>query len=176
MKDAEIWKDIRGYEGIYRVSTYGNVYSVRSKKMLKHLISTSGCSLGRHSVALSVGGKIKRCLVHRLVAEAFIENLLDLSQVNHKDEDPSNNHMENLEWCDAKYNHNYGTAIARRSATNRSNSKTIIQRSLSGSFIKEHDCLRSVEELGFKRPHVIDCCKGRIPTSQGFIWEYGGGS
>lgn len=172
---SEMWADIKGFEGYYSVSSLGNIYSHRSEKMLSQSISKKGNSLGRKSVVLSVDGKTSKFLVHRLVAEAFIPNPQGFPQVNHIDENPSNNIISNLEWCDAKYNHNYGTAISRRSATNRKNSKTLIQKSLDGVLIKEFECVREAEEAGFKRSHIIDCCRGRIPTSQGFIWEYGGG-
>ena len=101
----EIWKDIKGYEGLYKISNYGEVYSIRRGKLLK-------CKKGNHGyerVGLSKNGKTKLFLRHRLVAEAFIPNPNCLPQVNHIDEDKSNNRCDNLEWCDSKYNCNYGS-------------------------------------------------------------------
>ena len=88
----EIWKDVQGYEGEYQISNLGNVFSVKSNKELK--ITDSH---GYGSVMFCHDGKTKRCLVHRLVAEAFIPNPNDLPQVNHIDENKRNNRIDNLE-------------------------------------------------------------------------------
>lgn len=105
----EIWKDIKGFEGLYQVSNKGNV-----KNRFNKLISQENCK-GYLRVHLHKNSKYSHFLVHRLVAEAFIDNSSNLPQVNHKDEDKTNNCVENLEWCDAKYNVNYGTSNYRRS-------------------------------------------------------------
>lgn len=110
MLPQELWKQIQGYEGLYAVSTYGNVMSLRSKKILKPLNSH-----GYDRVVLSFKGKIERCLVHRLVAQAFIPNPDGLPQINHKDENKKNNFVDNLEWCTPLYNTRYGTGIERQS-------------------------------------------------------------
>lgn len=111
----EIWKPIEGYEGLYEVSNLGRVKSLNYKhtgqeKIMKTLLKRTGycrASLRKDNIS-------KDWSVHRLVANAFIENPENLPEVNHKDENPSNNCVENLEWCDHKYNVNYGTAIKRR--------------------------------------------------------------
>ena len=116
----EIWKDIEGYEGLYEVSSYGRVrslgqfvnhnfggYAYRKGRILKPGLG----SRGYLSVTLSKNGIQKQYTVHRLVAQAFIENPDNLPQVNHKDEDRTNNNVTNLEWCDAKYNVNYGNRL-----------------------------------------------------------------
>ena len=115
----EIWKDISGFEGVYEISSYGRVRSVKSGKIL----STSKCGgcRGYLSVCLSKNGKRYGKLVHRLVAEAFIPVVEGLSEVNHKDEDKTNNRVENLEWCDHKYNMNYGTRNIRSKDTHIKN-------------------------------------------------------
>jgi hypothetical protein len=108
---AAIWKDIKGYEGLYQVSNFGNVksmdneinvltrwgtYTNRSKKgkILKLLNNN-----GYRAVILSKHGKTKLELIHRLVGNAFIPNLLYKPQINHKDCNKSNNVYTNLEWC-----------------------------------------------------------------------------
>lgn len=109
----EEWRAVPGYEGLYEVSSYGRIRSldryVKSKsesyrlqkgRVLSPIITTNGYLL------VGLQGKMFR--VHRLVAQAFIPNLDNLPQVNHKDEDKTNNKIDNLEWCDAKYNNNYG--------------------------------------------------------------------
>ena len=115
----EIWKDISGFEGFYEISSYGRVRSVKSGRIL----STSKCGgcRGYLSVCLSKNGKRYGKLVHRLVAEAFIPEVEGLSEVNHKDEDKTNNRVENLEWCDHKYNMNYGTRNIRSKDTHIKN-------------------------------------------------------
>lgn len=110
----EVWKDIAGFEGRYQVSNCGRVRS------LTHMDSLGRTRLGRimklqhrilnyYSVKLSCNSFSKSFHVHRLVAQAFIPNPNNLPQINHKDENPENNNVENLEWCDSKYNINYGS-------------------------------------------------------------------
>lgn len=108
----EIWKDIEGYEGLYQVSNFGNVYSFLTKKKLK-----PGNDKGYLKVNLSKQKKVKQFTMHRLVAKAFIPNPNNYPIINHKDENPSNNHVNNLEWCDYRYNNNYGTMKERISKT-----------------------------------------------------------
>lgn len=99
----EIWKPINGYEFLYKISNLGNVLSLRTNKLLKQNMNTSGY----FAVQLCKDGKRKSYLVHRLVAEHFINNPKRCPEVNHKDEDKSNNVVDNLEWCTRKYNMNY---------------------------------------------------------------------
>ena len=126
----EEWRPIEGYEGLYEVSNLGRVRSVdryvkskgesywlRKGKML----SPAKDKNGYLKVNLSCNGKNNIIRVHRLVAEAFIPAIEGLSEVNHKDEDKTNNRVENLEWCDRKYNNNYGTKIERQKNTNIQN-------------------------------------------------------
>lgn len=114
----EIWKDIKHYEGLYQVSNLGNVKTldkyVNSGIKNNNKVKRKGKLLKQYNkrgylqVTLTHNNKRKYVGVHRLVAQAFIPNPNNLPQVNHKDEDPLNNHVENLEWCTAKYNCNYG--------------------------------------------------------------------
>ena len=115
----EIWKDIIGFEGVYEISSYGRVRSVKSGRIL----STSKCGgcRGYLSVCLSKNGKRYGKLVHRLVAEAFISNINNLPEVNHLDEDKTNNRVDNLEFCDHKYNMNYGSRNIRSKDTHIKN-------------------------------------------------------
>lgn len=113
----EIWVNIIGYEGIYQVSNLGRIRSVtetkRTGKGHTGRILKQFKVKGYMKVHLSLNGIDKHKSVHRLVAEAFIENPCSLPQVNHKDENPENNRVDNLEWCDALYNVNYGTRTDR---------------------------------------------------------------
>ena len=101
----EIWKPIEGYEGLYEISSYGRVKSLRRNIILipkKELTGYLRCNL-------YLNKNMKTVSIHRLVAQAFIPNPDNLPQVNHKDEDKSNNRVDNLEWCTVKYNNDYGT-------------------------------------------------------------------
>lgn len=105
----EIWKDIDGYEGLYKVSNRGSVTSAPRKGTKGGLLKPTKDKDGYLCVGLNKRNKGKTVKVHRLVAAAFIPNPDDLPEVNHKDEDKSNNNVENLEWCYHDYNSQYGT-------------------------------------------------------------------
>lgn len=105
----EIWKPIKGYEGLYEVSSLGNVKSLRRNVFLKPGRKESGYLI----VSLYKHNSGKNFYVHRLVAEAFIPNPDNLPIINHKDEVKTNNCVDNLEWCDYKYNNSFGTRIER---------------------------------------------------------------
>ena len=108
-------KDIKGYEGLYAVSSCGKVWSYSNNKFLmpRHQRKT-----GYDKVHLGKDGKIRDFLVHRLVAEAFIPNPENKPQVNHLDENKTNNHVENLEWATRRENINYGTHNIRVAKAN----------------------------------------------------------
>lgn len=181
----EIWKDIEGYEGLYQVSSLGRVKSLERlntrgriihEKILKPVKNRKNFEY--RQVSLSKNGKIKNYLVHILVAKAFIENPNDYPMVNHKDENPSNNSMNNLEWCDAKYNNNYGTRIVRQIATqtNRSDcSKPIAQYDLKGNLVAIYPSVKEAwRQTGISRSHISDVANGnpKYKTSGGFIWKF----
>ena len=114
----EEWRPIVGYEGLYEVSNTGQVRSLDKYDSMNRfyegrILKLFADRLGYLSVVLYSNSKRKHYLVHRLVAEAFIPNPDNLPQVNHRDENPSNDNVDNLEWCDGKYNVNYGTRIDR---------------------------------------------------------------
>lgn len=127
-----MWKDVVGYEGLYTVNEFGDVKSTprngtkNGGKILNKCIN----SYGYVTANLTVKGKCKRVAVHRVVAEAFIPNPLNLPCVNHKDENKQNNHVENLEWCTYKYNSNYGTGIERRISNSKYVYKQIMVENL----------------------------------------------
>ena len=121
MTESEIWKDVVGYEGLYKVSNKGNVHSVARKDSMGRkwggvtLRPSHNNTGGYLSVDLYKNGTRKKKRVHRLVAEVFIPNPNNYSEINHKDENKTNNHVENLEWCTSKYNINHGTRTERTS-------------------------------------------------------------
>lgn len=117
----EVWKQIKEFEGLYEVSNLGNVRSVDrfvnhskgGKSLKKGKILKPSIGNGYLAVILSKNNILVRKNIHRLVAEAFIPNPYNLKQINHKDENKLNNIFTNLEWCDCKYNINYGSALNR---------------------------------------------------------------
>lgn len=114
------WKRIPGFER-YSVSTDGQVKSHHGKEKI---LSQSDNGNGYKKVYLSMPYEKRKMFVHRLVALAFIPNPNDLPFINHKDENPSNNNVDNLEWCDQKYNMNYGT-LKQRQRDNNGRSKKV---------------------------------------------------
>ena len=105
----EIWKDIKGYEGLYQVSNFGGIRSLKRKngygsRRKTHLKKFKITRYGRAEVGLSKNGKLKTYFVHRLVAKAFIPNPFDKPCINHKDGNPLNNNVNNLEWVTYKEN------------------------------------------------------------------------
>lgn len=108
-------KDIPSYERLYAVTEDGKVYSFRKRKFLKLAKNNRGYLF----VNLSQNGKIRNHYIHRIVAQTLIPNPNNYPQVNHKDENPRNNHVSNLEWCTAKYNSNYGIRNKKVSEKNK---------------------------------------------------------
>lgn len=110
----EIWKPVKQYEGIYEVSNLGNVRSLNYHNwgVVRNLTPAMDKD-GYLRVCLSKDGKQSNGLIHRMVAQAFLDNPNGVSQVNHINEDKTDNRVENLEWCDCLYNNNYGTRNER---------------------------------------------------------------
>lgn len=121
----EVWKDIiiekngmvYDYTGLYQVSSYGRVRTLGKGKTQKQekILKTQTNKNGYVSISLYKDGKRQAFYIHRLVATMFIPNPNNLSEVNHKSEAKTENHIENLEWCDKKYNMSYGTRTERLS-------------------------------------------------------------
>lgn len=141
----EEWRPVVGYEGLYEVSSYGRVkslckYDSRNRFRDERILKLCADRLGYLKVGLCSNDKKKKYLVHRLVAQAFIPNPNNLPQVNHRDENPSNDNVDNLEWCDAKYNSNYGTRNDRiRTTRLRNGTSTGLSREeYSKKWYQEH--------------------------------------
>lgn len=165
---TEIWRDIDGYKGLYQISNKGRVKSLKwgKERILRPWINSSGY----YCIILCNNGVIKRFQLHRLVAQAFIPNLNNLSEVNHKDENKLNNCVENLEWIRHMDNCNYGSRNERIGA---SQSKPILQYSKSGDFIREWKSASEVERvLRINNGTINSCCRGRYKSAGGFVWQY----
>ena len=177
----EIWKDIIGYEGFYQVSNLGRVRSLtrcvhvsnsNKKRTFKGSIKKGSYEIknGYQVVGLYKNGKSKRFFTHRLVALSFIPNPDTFPQVNHKDENKKNNHLDNLEWCDAKYNTNYGNCIEKRIAPQRIK---VSQFTISGKYINTYDSMAQIERLlGYNHSAICMCCKNENHSAYGYKWKY----
>lgn len=178
------WKPVVDYEGLYIVSNDGQIKSLfRYKRTLKQ-------SVGKHgycTVELFKNGKSKRLLVHRITAQAFIPNPNGLPQINHIDENPSNNNINNLEWCTAKYNANYGHRINKIKAHNNykteerrmiafnaamASRKPVIQYCNNGLSIRYESAKQASIKTGIDHSHICDAAKGKRKTAGGYRWEY----
>lgn len=174
----EYWKPVVGYEGLYEVSNWGRVKSMNYNHTGKEKILKPGTyKSGYLYVVLWKNNKQKHFLIHRLVAEAFLEIPEELKQyigtvylqVNHKDENKKNNNVENLEFCDRTYNVNYGTRNERIALTK---SKPVLQYDLERNFIREWPSTMECGRNGFNQGAVAACCRGELKTYKGFIWKY----
>ena len=175
----EIFKNIYGYEGLYQISNLGRVKSLnyrctKKEKVLKPCKNTNGYL----QVHLYKDSENKYMLVHRLVADAFISNPYNLSDVNHKDEDKTNNCVSNLEWCTREYNCNFGSRN-ERSAKSRSKLLTgVYNTKLSKSVrcIETNQIFPSTMEvqrqLGFAHCSIVQCCNGKLKSAYGYHWKY----
>lgn len=184
--ENEIWRPVVGYEGLYEVSNFGRVKSLARETNNQYckedrILKLKSSKTGYLSVGLkSPGEKQKLYLVHRLVAEVFIPNPYNLPQVNHKDEDKTNNCICNLEWCDAKYNNSYGNHPKTYEQTifkhNRPDkSKPVLQYDLEGNLIAKFPSTAEAQRCtGIRHQQINGCCRGEYgyKTAGGFIWKY----
>lgn len=160
----EVWKDIQGYEGLYKVSSLGRV---KNKRGL--IMSPKIHHRGYIQIGLYKDKKSKNLYIHRLVAQAFIPNPDNLPYVNHKDENKLNDRADNLEWCTPEYNNSYGDFIKK----SMQSAKPLYQLDMNGNIIKEFNSAHQVQKvLGYNRRAIIGCCEGNCKTAYGYIWKY----
>lgn len=175
--EEEVWKDIPNCEGLYQVSNFGNVKSLGRyvrvsdklggrRKKKECLLKIEVCKNGYLRVSLNKDCSRKHFLVHRLVAEAFIPNPQNMPQINHKDEDKTNNRVENLEWCDAKYNSNYGKRTMKASIAKF---KPVKQYDMQGNFIREFSSFKEASDSVGVSVYKQDCKAGR--SVGGYQWR-----
>lgn len=165
------WRDVAGYEGLYRISDEGDVIALpRIVECNGKLMHRKGNPIKPHlrgknglyyvAVSLSKNGKTKAHSVHRLVAEAFLPNENGLPEINHKDENPFNNRVDNLEWCSRQYNIDY------------SKSKPVAQID-GGRVVARFKSIKEAgRQTGIKRTGINNVLTGWAETAGGFHWAY----
>lgn len=178
---GEEWRDIPGYERLYQVSNKGRVKRLERISLQKHLLperilKESLNQIKWRRVALSKDGKRKNWSVHRLVALAFIPNPNNYPVINHKDEDGSNNCVENLEWCTITYNYFYGTSRERARLKNINNIKTSkpvkcldLKTNKEIIFLSLHDVER---KLNISRAAIYHNIKTKYPYKKRYMFYY----
>lgn len=174
----EIWKDIKGYEGLYQVSNLGRVKSFshivrcRNGKRIQPGKTLTGAFDGNYlHVTLFKNGKRKICFIHRLVASTFIDNPYDLPQVNHKDGNKMNNNVKNLEWCSARDNliHAFKLGLKTAQITHYRGVKAF----KDGNFVGEYKSLHeAAKKLNLNVGHICGVLHGRSTNFKGFYFEY----
>lgn len=188
MTEKEEWKEIPGYQGLYEISNLGRVKSLertivyppskfypngRTRVLKEKFLTPCVDGKGYQFVQLFINGKFRSKKVHRLVAEAFIPNINNFEQVNHKDENKKNNSVDNLEWCTLIYNVNYGTGKYRKTLKRRI---PVMQYDLDGNFIREYESATAATKvLGIKQGNartILQTCRGEYKRMFGYIWKF----
>lgn len=185
MDKKEIWKDVKGYEGKYLVSNYGRVKSMDYRGMQKeHLIVPSFNSNGYLIIGLSKDGKRKTVRINRLVYETFIGDLPQWiatddgehrMEVNHIDEDKTNNCLWNLELVTHKQNVNHGSnknRISKAMINNVLNSTPVYQYTPDLKLVKIYPSQAECKRYGYNQANISACCNGKIKSHKGFIWSF----
>lgn len=167
---GELWKEVKGCNGLYLVSNMGRVkriYKTKPSRLLKQVVNHDGYL----AVSVSDGkGNIKNKRVHRLVAETFIENPKNYPVVNHIDENKKNNALDNLEWCSVKYNTNYNGASKKRGLRKR---KPITQLTLDGQVVRVWDSRVEIEQqMNVSGGNITSCATGKRKSAYGYKWRY----
>lgn len=170
--ETEIWKKIDGFDGIYEVSNLGRVRSIDRIDDRNHF--RKGIIMKSHSVnkgyqQIILGKHREMRVVHRLVALAFVDGYFEGAQVNHKDENVKNNRADNLEWCTAKYNCNYGRHRERQHE--RAKKMTIEKYALDGTLLCVYGTLNeAAKENNMSTATVHDAVYSKTHISKGYIW------
>lgn len=188
----EIWKDIEGYEGLYQVSNLGRIKSFKTSK--PKIMKNQSDNRGYLQIGLIKDKKRKNFKIHRLVAEAFIENEFKKPQINHINEDKTDNRAINLEWVNQSENINYGscqirrrlkiigkkkknsTEIARKMIETKIKNNTLNNKRIPVKCLDENIKFNSTKEaaeyFGIRASEITACCRGKRKSCGGHRWEY----
>lgn len=184
---VEEWRPVKGFEGLYEVSNLGRVRSMdrwymhMGRGYVKHLEFHKGRIMkqqenkGYPIVKIYKEGKCTTRQVHRLVAETFIPNPNNMPIVNHKDENPKNNNVNNLEWCTQGYNVHYGGGLDRLVKSNEYRMRTIEQLTKSGEHVAYHKGIEQlIKRKGFCGRSIYRCLKKKkgFKSAYGYRWRY----
>lgn len=189
--EGEEWRDVVGYEGLYKVSSFGRVLSlekivkrrkVGSFRKKPQLLSLITMTIGYHSVNLVKNGKVNVVYVHRLVAMAFLQNPNNYPQVDHLDTNRTNNHVSNLRWCTNSQNmlnpftrinnsnSKKGMIIKRGNASNQICRKVVCLK--NGIFIKSFESIKEASNEGHNYNKIWFVCNGWRKHHHGYQWMY----
>lgn len=158
--NGEIWKDILEYEGLYKISSFGRVFSYKSRKILTPFFAGKGYKM---ITLVSNGNKVKH-YIHRLVAKAFIPNPKNYPCIDHINTVHTDNRVENLKWCSFSQNN-------LNPITNSKRLKPVVQLK-DGLLTNVFNSINEATKYGFCLGQIIDCCKGRNKHHKGFQWMY----
>ena len=163
----ETWKDIAGYEGLYQVSDLGRVRSLNYRHTGKtKIIKPSKNNCGYFIIRLCKNNKGKGYSIHRLVALAFVEGQdLFKNEINHINEDKSDNRAINLEWCDRDYNMNFGTRTERTVIP-------VVQLTLDYKFVAKWPSFIEAGRSGFNQGNINQCCQHKLKSTSKYRWFY----
>ena len=180
----EIWKDVHGFVGLYKVSNCGRIKSIYRNEIFGKIKRQRGERILKQSlrkryyfVSLSKDGKKFNGVIHRLVAASFIPNPDNLPEIDHIDGDRTNNHADNLRWVTAKENsNNYNAPNTYKGKKINKGGKVVIQYDLEGNFIKEWVTTMDIQrQLNYHRGNISNCCNGLVKTAYNYIWRYKNG-
>ncbi len=178
----EIWKDIKGYEGLYQISNLGRIKSlpkINGYKFQKELIRKN--ELGTNGyliIVLNKNSKHHSYSIHRLVAQAFIPNPKDKPQVNHKDGNKLNNNVENLEWTTRSENqkHAYKLGLLKPYPLMPiKRMKKVNQYTLQGKLITNFNSIKEASKTtNISITSISQCCNNKQKTAGKYIWKFEG--
>lgn len=173
---TEIWKDVPGYEGLYKASNFGKVFSYRTNREIGHI-----SNIGYYRCTLSG----KEYFVHRIIASCFLMSQYGKSEINHIDGNKLNNHVTNLEWCNRAENvrHAIRTGLSKPSGKSgvlypeRRNkkqygAKEIVQVSRDGVDLRKYPSIAEAERSGFSASQISAVCLGKTKFHKGFFWRF----
>jgi len=177
----EIWKDIKGFESLYQASNTGLIKRMQGYQCKKErILKQANNGFNYMAVSLSIGSKVKRFYVHRLVAETFLENNENKEEVNHIDGNRQNNNLSNLEWVTRSENHYHRYKVLKQRGVNFGKtgeknwkSKPVVCFDNQGNLIKRYaGVMEAMRQTGINESSIRSVIYGKSKTAGGYIWEY----